>query len=174
MLDALATRVLDFEAAAHKLLGSHEGAASRIIDARKSLARVSALSVKQEDMLKQSVRCIEVEVFRAGHVLAFAAFVDYLHEVAARDNFIALNAARPKWNVTSVEDLRENHTDHSFIEALEAAKLVSKSERKAFHGLLTRRNECAHPSEFYPDMNQSLGYLSEIISRVESLKKRYR
>jgi len=93
--------------------------------------------------------------------------------MAARDKFIALNAARPKLKVTNVDDLREKYTDHGFIEALEAAKLISKSERKAFHGLLTRRNECAHPSDVYPDMNQSLGYLSEIISRLEALKKRY-
>ncbi len=173
ILDRLSARALDFEAAGHKLLGTHEGAVSRIVDARKSLDRVSALSVKQEDMLKQAVRCVEVEVFRAAHVLAFAAFIDYLHELAARDAFAALNAARPKWGVTSVEDLREKHTDYAFIEALEAANLTTKNERKAFHGLLTRRNECAHPSEFYPDMNQSLGYLSEVISRLETLKKRY-
>jgi len=173
MLEAAKARVANFQTAAHKLLGAHAGAISRIIDARKSLARVSALSVKQGDMLKQSVRCIEVEVFRAAHVLAFAAFVDYLHEMAARDKFVALNAARPKLKVTNVDDLREKYTDHGFIEALEAAKLISKTERKAFHGLLTRRNECAHPSDFYPDMNQSLGYLSEIISRLEALKKRY-
>jgi hypothetical protein len=173
MLEAVRARIVNFEAAAHKLLGTHEGAISRIIDARKSLARVSALSVKQEDMLKQSVRCIEVEVFRAAHVLAFAAFVDYLHEIAARDKFAVLNAARPNWKVISMEDLRERHTDYNFIDALEAAKLISKSEKKAFHGLLSRRNECAHPSEFYPDMNQSLGYLSEIVHRLEALKKRY-
>ena len=173
MLDVLKSRVLNFEAAAHKLLQTHEGATSRIIDARKSLARVSALSVKQEDMLKQSVRCIEVEVFRAAHILAFAAFADYLQEVASRDKFVALNAARPNWKVTSIDDLRERFTDHAFIEALEVAKLISKSERKAFHGLLNRRNECAHPTDFYPDMNQSLGYISEVVSRLEALKKIY-
>jgi hypothetical protein len=51
--------------------------------------------------------------------------------------------------------------------------VISKSERKAFHGLLNRRNECAHPSDFFPDMNQSLGYISEIVSRLEALEKRY-
>jgi hypothetical protein len=173
MLDQIAKRAVSFEKAAHKLLSVHEGAASRVIDARKSLARVTALSIKQGDMLKQAVRCIEVEVFRAAHVLAFAAFIDYLHEIAERDQFAALNTAREKWNVTSVEDLRERFSDYSFIEALEAAKLISKAERKAFHGLLTRRNECAHPSDFYPDMNQSLGYLSETLSRIEGLKSRY-
>lgn len=173
MLSNLAKRVIRFEAEAHKLLGAYEGSASRIVDARKSLDRVSALSVKQDDMLAQAVRCVEVQVFRAAHVLAFAAFVDYLHEIAARDNFVTLNAARPKWDIKSVEELRENHADYNFIEALEASNLIGKTERKVFHGLLARRNECAHPSDVYPDMNQSLGYLSEIIGRAETLKKRY-
>src|ERR1700726_2810889 len=160
MLDQIAKRAISFEKAAHKLLSIHEGAASRVMDARNSLARVSALSIKQEDMFKLAVRCIDVEVFRAAHVLAFAAFIDYLHEIAARDDFAALNSAREKWNVVSIEDLRERFADYNFIEGLEAAKLITKTERKAFHGLLARRNECAHPSDFYPDMNQSLGYVS--------------
>jgi hypothetical protein len=172
MLDRIAKRAASFEKVAHELLSMHEGAASRVVDARKSLARVSALSIKQEDMLKQAVRCIEVEVFRAAHVLAFAAFIDYLHELAERDGFSALNAAREKWNVVSVEDIRERISDYAFIEALEAANLITKAERKAFHGLLTRRNECAHPSDYYPDMNQSLGYLSEALSRIEALNSR--
>lgn len=174
MLDQITKRAVNFEKAAHQLLSVHERAASRVVDARKSLAQVAELSIKQEDMLKQAVRCIEVEVFRAAHVLAFAAFIDYLHEIAERDQFAALNVAREKWNVGSVEDLRERFSDYNFIEALEAAKLITKAERKAFHGLLTRRNECAHPSDFYPDMNQSLGYLSETLSRIEALKRRYR
>src|SRR5215204_6499012 len=118
MLDQITKRAVSFEKAAHKLLSMHEGAASRIVDARKSLARVTALSIKQEDMLKQAVRCIEVEVFRAAHVLAFAAFIDYLHEIAERDAFSALNAAREKWSVVSVEDIRERISDYSFIEGL--------------------------------------------------------
>jgi hypothetical protein len=173
MLEALLARVVNFEEAAHKLLGRHEGAASRVIDARQSLTRVAALSIKQVDMLQQAVRCVEVGVYRAAHVLAFAAFADYLHEVAARDGFIAVNVARPTWKIVSIEDLRERFTDHSVIEAMEVAKLITKSEKKAFHGLLTRRNESAHPSDFYPEVNQSLGYLAEVISRLEHLKKRY-
>jgi hypothetical protein len=41
---------------------------------------------------------------------------------------------------------------------------------KALHGLLNKRNECAHPSDFYPDMNGSLGYISELLSRVATLQ----
>jgi hypothetical protein len=114
-----------------------------------------------------------MEVFRAAHVLTFAAFMDYLQSVASRDEFAALNAARPNWQIATLDDLRERYSEYAFIEALRAANLISKNEMKAFHGMLTRRNECAHPSDYFPDMNQSLGYISKALARIEALKKRY-
>jgi hypothetical protein len=51
--------------------------------------------------------------------------------------------------------------------------ILQKMTQKALHGLLNKRNECAHPSEFYPDLNSSLGYVSEIFQRVELLQKRF-
>ena len=43
---------------------------------------------------------------------------------------------------------------------------------KALHGLLNRRNECAHPSDYFPDLNETLGYLSELFQRIEYLERR--
>jgi hypothetical protein len=173
MLSPVVARVRLFEAEAHKIFGGHEAAPSRVIDARKSLARVAALSVKQQDMLSQAVRCVEVEVFRAAHVLAFAAVVDYLHDVASKDSFNALNSVRPNWKIKTIEDIRDNVADYNFIEAMHAAGLISKSEKKGLHGMLTRRNECAHPSDYYPDINQSLGYISEALARLKTLQQRF-
>lgn len=173
MLSPIVSRVRLFEAEANKIFGGHESAPSRVIDARKSLARVAALSVKQQDMLSQAVRCVEVEVFRAAHVLAFAAVVDYLHEVASNDSFDALNKARPAWKIETIEDIRDSVADYNFIEAMYVAALISKSEKKGLQGMLTRRNECAHPSDYYPDINQSLGYISEALARLEALQQRF-
>lgn len=173
MIEGYSIRLRAFEVEAHKLFGVYEKSASRVVDARASLARVTALSVSQEDILKQAIRCVEVEVYRGAHVLAFAAFVDYLQELAGRDNFSALNAARPKSVVRSVGELREQYTEHGFIEAMNDAGFIDKNQKKAFHGMLTRRNECAHPSDYYPDMNQSLGFISEVLGRVETLKKQH-
>lgn len=40
---------------------------------------------------------------------------------------------------------------------------------KSLHGLLHRRNQCAHPSDYYPDQNQALGYVGEVFIWLKSL-----
>ena len=75
---------------------------------------------------------------------------------------------RPKWNLSAVEDLRD-WGEFQVIEAGRDARLYSKTVMKALHGLLTRRNECAHPSDYYPDFNQTLGFISELFQRIELL-----
>ena len=38
------------------------------------------------------------------------------------------------------------------------------------HGMLNKRNECAHPNDFFPDVNMTLGYISELLTRVATLQ----
>ena len=60
--------------------------------------------------------------------------------------------------------------EFQLIEAARRLTLCTKTEMKALHGMLNKRNECAHPSDFYPDMNGSFGYISELLSRVKTLQ----
>lgn len=167
-------RVAAFESEAHKILGVSEAATkSRVVLIGPTYESLGAISIKQDDMLRQALRCVEMEVHRAAHVLAWAAMVDYLQEFAAQDGFVALRAVRPKWKFSSIEELREQNTEHALIEAMYKAKQVTKGEMKACHGLLNKRNECAHPSEYFPGLNDSLGYISEIIKRIAGHKKRH-
>jgi hypothetical protein len=39
-----------------------------------------------------------------------------------------------------------------------------KSEMKAFHGMLARRNECGHPRTYDPGLNEALGFTAEVMS----------
>lgn len=64
--------------------------------------------------------------------------------------------------------------DFQLIEAARKLGLCTKTFMKALHGLLNKRNECAHPSDFFPDLNEALGYLSEIFKRIETLNARRR
>ena len=172
-LEKLRARVTSFETEAHKILGRSESAKkSRIVVLDESYGKLDKLSVKQDDMLRQSLRCIENDVYRAAMILAWAALADYLQEYTARDGFAALNAARPKWNVKTLEELRENYTEYHIIDAMHAARQLSKGEKKGLHGLLNRRNECAHPSDYFPDLNEALGYFSEVIKRMSDHQKR--
>ncbi len=47
-----------------------------------------------------------------------------------------------------------------------------KNEARALHGLLQRRNECAHSTDYYPGLNETLGYLAELFQRVTLLQPR--
>jgi hypothetical protein len=156
---------------AHRILSGVESAKSRIITLDDSYKALSALSVKQDDLFRQALRCVEVELYRPAHVMAWAAFVDFLHDRLAQDGFQALSQVRPAWNVKAKEDLREQ-ADYQVIEAAGKCGVYGKTMMKALHGLLNRRNECAHPEDYYPDLNETLGYVAELFKRVKALQKK--
>lgn len=98
--------------------------------------------------------------------------MDFLEEKLGSDGFARLRAARPNWGFATVEDLRELQTEYATIEASKEVGLCSKSEMKALHSLLNKRNECAHPSDCFPDLNETLGYVSELLNRIETIRIR--
>ncbi|MEO0497594.1 MAG: hypothetical protein AAF141_09520, partial [Pseudomonadota bacterium] len=137
-----------------------------------SYERLSKLSLRQDDLLRQSLRCIEVSVYRAAHVLSWAAMADYLIEYALADGGQAIRLVRPKWKFADRIEVEETHGEFAIIEAMRAASLLQKTEAKSLHGLLSKRNECAHPTSYLPGMNEALGFVSEILNRLETLERR--
>lgn len=172
-LELWADRLGRFQAEAARHLAHVESSVSRKITLDESYDTLTGLSLKQDDLFRQALRCVEVGVFRAAHVMCWSATMDFLHTVCASDCFAQLSAARPKWSVGAVAELRENYTDHAVLEAMKVAAYIERSEEKGFKGMLSRRNECAHPSDFLPGMNESLGYLSEAFKRVAGVQRRY-
>jgi hypothetical protein len=171
-LPELLGKVVALESEAKRLLALHEAAMSRTVTLEDSYARLGKLSLAQDEAFRESLRAVEVRLFRAAHVLAWAGFIDYLHHVLASDGLVGVNAARPKWALSSVEDLRD-WGDYQVIEAGKAAKFYSNTLMKALHGLLNKRNECAHPTDYFPDLNQTLGYVAELFQRIEYLQSKY-
>jgi hypothetical protein len=163
-------KIQRFEKESHVIFSGHETSKSRIVNLEHTYKRLSGLSLNQDELFRQSLRCIENELYRAAHVMAWAGFVDYLDEKLASDGFTKLKANRPNWNFSTLEDLREISTEFARVEAAKIVGLCSKTEMKAFHGLLNKRNESAHPSSYYPDLNETLGYISELLKRIEDLK----
>ena len=115
---------------------------------------------------RQALRCVEHTLYRAAHVLAWAGFIDFLEEKLGLDGLVKLRAARTAWKAGTLEELRESVVEYQLIEVAKELGLCTKTQMKALHGMLNKRNECAHPSDFYPDMNDTLGYISELLSRV--------
>ena len=170
MISKLLDRARAFECEAHQVLSVHESTPSRIVLLENTYKRLTALSVRQDELLRQALRCIENELFRSAHVMAWAGFMDFLEEKLASDGLKKLRAIRPGWKATTVEELRENVVEFQLIEATRDLGLCTKTEMKALHGLLNKRNECAHPSDYFPSLNESLGYVSEILQRIGLLQ----
>lgn len=166
-------RLAQFEEEAHLIFGRLESSKSRSVTLDKSYNELAGLSVKQDDIFRQALRCVENELFRAAHVMAWAALVDCFHSLVASDGFAQLNDSRPNWNIKSIEQLAEQFTEHALIEAMEAMGVFGKSEKKAFLGMLSKRNECAHPGAYFPGYNETLGYISEVFSRLKRLAIKY-
>jgi hypothetical protein len=168
-LDAVLVRVAAFEAEAQTVLGAYEEAPARVVTLQASYQRLSGLSLDQDELFREALRAVESGLFRAAHVLAWAGFVDLFHNKLVDQHLVALQTARAKWTVNTADDLRD-YSDFQVIEAGLDAGVYKRTTMKALHGLLNRRNECAHPSDYFPDLNQTLGYVSELFARIEKLK----
>ena len=163
-----------FEAAAHELFAQHETSkASRVISLTQTWRDLKGLSLLQESLFRDALLCIERGVFRAAHVMCWAAFMDLLEQKLSSDNLVAVHTMRPKWKkYKTIEELRENIVEFQLLDAARDVGLLSKTTAKTLQGLLSKRNECAHPSGYEPDLNESLGYASELIARSKTLQSK--
>lgn len=172
ILQNVLARVHAFEKEAHRMLARHEATVSRVITLEDTYSTLSGLSLNQDKLFREALRCVENQLFRAAHVMAWAGFMDYLENKMMNEYLVELKAAYPKWNISIIEDLREQVPEHQQIMACRTVKLLSKTEEKAFLGLLNTRNECAHPSSYSPDLNESLGFISQLLNRIKTLQKK--
>lgn len=168
--EALA-RVADLQTEARAILATHEASTDRVISLEASYTELDGLSLDQDELFRESLRATQNGLYRAAHVLAWAGFIDYLHNFLYTEHGTALIAAMPNWAITAPEDLRE-HSDFQVIEAGKTAKVYKANTMRALHGYLDRRNECAHPSGYFPDLNRTLGYVSELVDRIKRLSKK--
>lgn len=165
----LLDRIGKLDQDAKAILSMHEAASARVITLEKSYEALGTLSLDQDELFRESLRAVEAGLYRAAHVLAWAGFVDFLHHHVIPGHLAALRVAREKWKLNVPEDLRE-WGEFAVIEAGKAAGVYTNSKMKALHGLLNKRNECAHPSEYFPALNEALGYVAELFKRIKELQ----
>jgi hypothetical protein len=170
VLRNLFTRAHAFENEAHRILAIHETTVYRVITIEDTYRALTGLSLQQEILFREALRCVENQLFKAAHVMAWAAFMDYLEDKMIAEYLADIKVVRPKWSINSKEDLREQTNEYQLISVCHEVKLLNKNEEKAFHGLLNTRNECAHPSSYSPTLNEALGYISQLLNRVATLQ----
>jgi len=172
MLESVFHRVNSFLNEAHRILSVHEAAPSRTVLLDETYKELQRLSLEQDELLRQALRCVENELHRASHILAWTALMDLIESILASDGFKKLNSVRTKWNISSLDDLREKVPDFQIIETCKDLKLTNKSEMRILQGFLSKRNLCAHPSNFFPDYNQTLGYMADIMNMIKNVQNK--
>jgi len=172
MIKRLLRRVNAFRKEAHQILAVHESAPSRTVILDDTYKKLTGLSLQQDELLRQSLRCVENKLFRAAHILAWIALIDFIQHKLSSDGFVKLNTIRPNWNISSIDDLHERISEFQIIEVCRELGLLSNQRMRMIHGLLSKRNQCAHPSDFFPDYNQTLGYISDIIQQIEYFQQK--
>jgi len=171
-LQDILSRAHAFEDEAHLILAKHEATVSRVITIENTYSHLTGLSLQQDGLLREAIKCVENQLLKAAHVLAWAAVVDYLENIVISKYIAEIKTRRPKWSIVSIEDLREQVPEHQLITFCGEVKLFTKTETKAFLGLLNRRNECAHPSNYFPSLNETLGFVSELLNRILTLQQK--
>lgn len=166
------SRIDRFKRQAKNILSKHEASTSRVITIENSYESLEELDVKQNDLIKQALRCIEHKLFKASHVLAWAGMADYLEVWLISDPKSNLELRYPKWNISSIVTLRESTNEFQVITALRKCEIIAKDEEHALQGLLKRRNMCAHPTDYLPDLNMTLGFIAEIIHWFSVFEKK--
>jgi hypothetical protein len=169
-LDEVVRRADAFRQEAHELFGRFESAPSRVMQLDESYKALGVLNLKQDELMRQAFRCVENELYRAAHVMAWAAFMDFYEEILQSDGLAALRTARPAWrNVRDIEEVREYQAEYALLELAQPLRLASKNEMKALQAMLNKRNQCAHPSSFVADLNKTLGFISEVLHYLDLL-----
>jgi hypothetical protein len=170
-LRSIKKRTDAFEREVCQFLLQHEAPKPRVISLHDTRKRLACLSLAQDELFRQALLCVEHGAYRAAHVMSWAAFSDYLQQKLASDGLISVRAKRPAWSkYKNIEELRDEVPEYQMIEAARDVGLLSKSQMKTLHGLLSKRNECAHPSEYDPGLNESLGYVAELLNRIDQLR----
>jgi hypothetical protein len=166
-------RAIIFEKTAKAELAKYESSTTRLITLDVTYKELGKLSVKQEELFRQALRCIEQSLFRASHVMAWAGLMDFLEEKLGEDGFVNVSKIRTHWKTKTIDDLRDVGSDFQIIEVVRELGFCTKTEEKALKGLLNKRNECAHPTDYFPNLNESLGYMSEVLKRISTFQKRW-
>lgn len=169
-IEEVVANVSAFEQEANALLARFEAAPSRVMSLADTRKQISILNLKQTELLEEATKSAEHGLYRPAIVMSWAAFMDFLEEKIASDGFTSLHNRYANWKtITTLEELRETRTDSAILDAARALTLLNKHEVKSLHGLLSKRNECAHPSGYKPSLNEALGFISELLNRIPTI-----
>jgi len=173
LLNTIKRNSNEFKLESEQIFAKHEDSKSRVTTLHKTRKKILTLSIQQDELFQQAIECIERGIYRAALVMGWAAFMDFLEQKIASDGLVKAKIQRNNWvRYNTIEEIRENATEHELISVARDLGLLTKGEMKTLHGHLSTRNQCAHPSNHRPDMNESLGYIAALLNLISQLQNK--
>ncbi|MFC8790324.1 hypothetical protein [Streptomyces cinereoruber] len=156
-----------------RLLAKRETSTYRVMTVTESYDKLTNLNIKQDKLFREALQCVEHGLYRSAHVTSFAGLMDFIHEWITNDasRLSSIQTNYTTWNIKQASDFRDQK-DHTLFEVMKKQAFITNGTMKALQGLLAKRNECAHPDEYEPGINDTLGYLDEILKRIGALQKK--
>lgn len=151
---------------AHEILAKHETSPSRVVLLEDLVQLLSGTPVDVQDYFKESVRCLEQELFRAAIVMSWAGHFHVYSESVFTKHETDIKTLRSKWNFCDVNELKENYPESQIIDVAKEVKFTSKAKLRILQGQLSTRNQCAHPTLYKPSLNSAIGYVDEMIRQT--------
>lgn len=168
-IEDLYNSAIQFRSVITKSLSKFENSEYRVITLSETYSKLKKLSLKQEELFRESMKCIEYGLYRPAYVLSWAAFIDFIGEKLGEDSYKKINSLK-SWSVTNTIELRELASDGQILELSHQIGLINKPTLKVLKGLLAKRNENGHPSDYKPGINDSLGYVDDLLKRIAALQ----
>ena len=78
-------KVLLLNKEAHVILAKHESSVTRLVTIEDTFKKLTNLSLQQNDLLEEALKCVQNRNHRAAHVLSWAAYIDCLEGKLASD-----------------------------------------------------------------------------------------
>ena len=100
-------RARAFEEEALRIFAKYDSPQARVFSLSSTRRKLSQLSLRQETLFDQAIRCAEFGLPRAAIVVAWSAFVNYyVHKLG--DNVARIHELRPNWvKFRTIDDIVE-------------------------------------------------------------------
>ena len=152
--------------AGHAVLAFHESAPSRVVLLEDLIKRLSGAPVDVQQYFKESIRCLESGLFKAGVVFSWAGHFDVFSEYLFSKHELEVRAARPKWVFKDLTELREQYSESQILDVGKDVKFINRANLRVVQGQLSQRNLCAHPTMYQPSLNAAVGYVDEMVCQT--------
>lgn len=119
--------------------------------------------------LDEAHACLAAGLHRAAHVAAWNGLTAVALIRITSDEFTALRAVRPHWNVSTLAEVARRAHGRVLIDLLVEMGLVDPLDEFAIAALLERRDRCARPTPYRPTAEQTRDYLDQVVARTGEL-----